>query len=173
MMKKVQKKICLLGAFAVGKTSLVKRFVDSIYGDEYLTTVGVKIDKKTIGVNDQLVKLMIWDLAGEDEFTDIRTAYLRGCAGGIVVVDGTRQKTAEVALKQITMLRTRYPEITLAVAVNKSDLEADWQIDYGEFVEKVGATANVTKTSAKSGDAVEQLFKELATQLVTNRSDAA
>jgi len=169
----LQKKVCLLGAFSVGKTSLVKRFVKSIYGEKYLTTVGVKIDKKSIFVGNQEVKLMLWDLAGEDEFTEIRTAYLRGCSGCVVVVDGTREKTASVALKQISLLRSQYPEIVISVAVNKADLQQDWQINYSEFCDSVGVRANIIKTSAKSGEAVEQLFTDHAARLISDQSNAA
>ena len=64
----LQKKICLLGAFSVGKTSLIQRFVSSLFDDKYLTTVGVKIDKKIVTVDQQEIMLMIWDLAGEDDY---------------------------------------------------------------------------------------------------------
>jgi small GTP-binding protein len=76
----IQKKICLLGAFAVGKTSLVSRFVKSIFSDRYYTTVGVKIEKKIVRVGEQQWNLIIWDLAGEDEFMQIRMSYLRGAS---------------------------------------------------------------------------------------------
>ena len=93
----LQKKICLLGAFGVGKTSLTRRFVDSIFSDTYLTTVGVKIDKKTVAVNGNTVNLLIWDIAGEDEVSAVRTSYLRGAAGYLLVVDVTRAQTLAVA----------------------------------------------------------------------------
>ena len=86
----IQKKICMLGAFAVGKTSLVQRFVKSLFSDRYLTTVGVKIDKKIVTVGDTEVSLVLWDLAGEDEFQSVQTSYLRGASGYLLVIDGTR-----------------------------------------------------------------------------------
>ena len=81
----IQKKVCMIGSFAVGKTSLVAQFVHSIYREQYLTTVGVKIDKKLVRVGDADVSLILWDLHGEDEFQKIRTAYLRGSSGFIFV----------------------------------------------------------------------------------------
>ena len=63
----LQKKICMLGGFSVGKTSLVKRYVQSVFSETYLTTVGVKIDKKTVDLSDRIVHLILWDLAGEDD----------------------------------------------------------------------------------------------------------
>ena len=62
-----QKKVCVLGAFGVGKTSLVRRYVQSIFSDAYLTTVGVKIDKKNLNVGETPVTLILWDIAGEDD----------------------------------------------------------------------------------------------------------
>ena len=89
----IQKKICMVGAFAVGKTSLVARFVKSIFSDKYLTTVGVKIDKKEMVVDGNEINLILWDLAGEDEFIQLQTTYLRGSSGYILVADGTRAST--------------------------------------------------------------------------------
>ena len=65
----IQKKICMLGAFAVGKTSLVKQYVSGIFSEKYHTTVGVKIDKKMVEVDGQSMTLILWDLHGEDEFS--------------------------------------------------------------------------------------------------------
>ena len=84
----IQKKICMLGAYAVGKTSLVGRFVRSMFSEKYQTTVGVKIDQKTVNVGDQQVNMMLWDLHGEDEAQKVRLSYLRGASGYILVVDG-------------------------------------------------------------------------------------
>ena len=64
----IQKKICMIGTSGVGKTSLVSRFVQSIFADKYLTTVGVKIDKKIVTVDGTEMTLMIWDLAGDDDY---------------------------------------------------------------------------------------------------------
>ena len=89
----LQKKICMLGSFAVGKTSLVRRYVESIYSDVYHTTVGVKIDKKTVQVGEQEVGLVLWDLYGEDEFQKMRWSYVRGASGYLLVADGTRRAT--------------------------------------------------------------------------------
>ena len=80
----IQKKVCLLGGFAVGKTSLVSRFVTSIFSEKYLTTVGVKVDKKLVSVNGQDVTLMLWDIYGEDEFQTVQPSYLRGASGYLV-----------------------------------------------------------------------------------------
>ena len=93
----IQKKICMVGAFATGKTSLVSRFVKSIFSDIYLTTVGVKIDKKLINFKDYELNLILWDIHGEDEFQKVRMSYMRGASGYFLVVDGTRRYTLEQA----------------------------------------------------------------------------
>ena len=77
----IQKKVCLIGSFATGKTSLVSRFVKSIFSEKYLTTVGVKVDKKDIDLGGQLARLILWDLHGEDELQALRTSDLRGSSG--------------------------------------------------------------------------------------------
>ena len=89
----LQKKICMLGGFAVGKTSLVRRFVQSIFSETYLTTVGVKIDKKSVVLSDKTVDLILWDLAGEDDIGSFRLSYVRGASGLVLVADGTRAAT--------------------------------------------------------------------------------
>src|SRR5262245_38185024 len=93
----LQKKVCMVGAFSVGKTSLVRRYVQSIFSDAYLTTVGVKIEKKVVSVGAEPVTLILWDIAGEDDVTSIRTSYLRGAAGYFLVVDVNRAETLDVA----------------------------------------------------------------------------
>src|SRR5579863_4064988 len=94
----LQKKICMIGSFAVGKTSLVRRYVETIYSDVYHTTVGVKIDKKVVRLGEQEISLVLWDLYGEDEFQTMRWTYARGASGYLLVSDGTRRATFEKAL---------------------------------------------------------------------------
>src|SRR6187455_2295151 len=93
----IHKKICMLGGFAVGKTSLVAQYVTSLFSDKYLSTVGVKIDKKQIAVDGRDVTLMLWDVAGQDDFQSVQESQLRGMAGYLLVVDGTRRATLETA----------------------------------------------------------------------------
>jgi len=161
----IQKKICLLGAFAVGKTSLVSRFVNSIYSDEYLTTVGVKVDKKPVTLGDKEVNLIVWDLAGEDEFQKVSMDYLRGAAGFLLVADGTRLSTLETA----RMLRQRVADsigkIPFVFIINKNDLSAEWEIDDQAIDDCQAAGWNVIKSSAKSGEGVEEAFKLLAEKI--------
>ena len=95
----IQKKICMVGPPAVGKTSLVARYVQSLFSEKYLSTVGVKVDKKLLQVDGREMTLMLWDLAGDDDFQPLKLAYLRGAAGYLLVADGSRRATLEHALE--------------------------------------------------------------------------
>jgi len=161
----IQKKICLLGAFAVGKTSLVSRFVKSIYSDEYLTTVGVKVDKKPVTLGDKEVNLIVWDLAGEDEFQKVSMDYLRGAAGYLLVADGTRLSTLETARMLRQRVADNVGEIPFAFIVNKNDLSAEWEIDDQAIADCQAAGWAVIRSSAKTGEGVEEAFKLLAEKI--------
>jgi small GTP-binding protein len=162
----LQKKICLLGAFAVGKTSLVQRFVKSIYSDEYHTTVGVKVDKKTVRIAEEDMNLIIWDLAGEDELQKVEMTYLRGASGYLLIADGTRRDTLETA----RMLQRRVNEtsgpLPFIFLINKSDLLNEWEIEEGAIAEFEGLGVEIIKTSAKTGEGVEAAFTLLSEKLL-------
>jgi len=161
----LQKKICLLGAFGVGKTSLTQRYVSSIFSDKYLTTVGVKIDKKTLDVGATPVSLVIWDIAGEDEVSAVRTSYLRGAAGYLLVVDVTRAQTLDVARHIQARVATEIGDIPFLCLLNKIDVE-NWDIAEARFEELQQAGWTVERTSAKTGAGVEEAFTELARRIV-------
>jgi small GTP-binding protein len=158
----IQKKICMLGAHAVGKTSLVSRFVSSIFSEKYLTTVGVKIDRKPIAVDGRDVILMLWDISGQDEFQSVQQSYLRGSAGYLLVVDGTRRATLETAAKLHDMARRVVGPVPFVVVLNKADLESDWQVDEHGLWKLADQGAPIVRTSAKSGAGVEDTFVKLA-----------
>ena len=123
----IKKKICMLGAFAVGKTSLVQRYVHSLFSEKYLTTVGVKIDKKTVDAGGAPVDLILWDIHGEDEFQAVRPSYLRGASGCLLVVDGTRRHTLHTAHSLLKRTRDTVGGIPVIFIFNKSDLQASWE----------------------------------------------
>lgn len=158
--KSLQRKVCMLGAFSVGKTSLVQRFVSSLFSDKYLTTVGVKIDKKVVATNAQDVTLMLWDLAGEDAYHTIKTSYLRGAAGCIIVIDGTRPKTLEVAREIIDLVQKSVGEIPFIIALNKADRKDEWLLE-SEDIAQLRQAHVVIETSAKSGANVDEMFRSL------------
>jgi small GTP-binding protein len=157
----IQKKICMLGAFAVGKTSLVSRFVSSIFSDKYLTTVGVKIDKKSLTIGDKEVTLMLWDIYGQDEFQTVQKSYLRGAAGYLLVVDGTRRATLETASKLQQTAQQVAGSVPFVVVLNKADLVSEWQVDERGLWKLAERGASIVRTSAKTGDGVEETFLKL------------
>jgi small GTP-binding protein len=161
----IQKKICLLGAFAVGKTSLVARFVESIFSEKYLTTVGVKISRKALQVGNQAWHLMLWDLAGEDEFLQLRPSYLRGSSGYLLVVDGTRRASLDTAVSMQQRATTAVGNVPFVVLFNKSDLENEWEIGNEAFEELSRRGWPWLKTSAKTGEGVEEAFRVLIAKL--------
>lgn len=163
----MQKKICMLGAFAVGKTSLVSRFVRSVFADKYLTTVGVKVDKKIVALGDGGdVTLMLWDLYGHDDFQSLRTSYLRGASGYLLVADGTRHQTLEVARSLQKTAHGALGNVPFVFVLNKSDLEAEWQVDERALVRIAEQGWPIIRTSAKTGAGVEDAFLRLARDVV-------
>lgn len=161
----LQKKICLLGAFGVGKTSLVRRYVDSIFSDAYLTTVGVKIDKKVLTVGSEEIALILWDIAGEDEIAAVRVSYLRGAAGYLLVVDGTRPETLETAESIQKRITAEIGPTPFFVLLNKADLVEDWALPPERIEVLEAAGWSFRRTSAKTGDSVQETFAELAARL--------
>src|SRR6476620_8957647 len=124
----LQKKICMLGAYAVGKTSLVSRFVRGIFSDKYQTTVGVKIDKKTAMLGEQEVSLILWDLVGEDDYIQVRTSYLRGSAGYLLVADGMRRPTLDKAVELQNRAEGEIGKLPFILLINKLDVIDGWEI---------------------------------------------
>jgi small GTP-binding protein len=161
----IQKKIVLLGAPGVGKTSLVRRFVQSLFDDTYLTTIGVKVDKKVLQAGGQDVTLMLWDVAGTEEHFSVPPSYVRGAAGYLLVVDGTRPATLGAALDLVGQLRKELATLPAVLVLNKADLVDAWAVDEAS-VTATGWGQPVLRASAKTGTAVEQAFTLLADSLL-------
>jgi small GTP-binding protein len=161
----LQKKICMLGGFSVGKTSLVRRYVASIFSETYLTTVGVKIDKKTVDLSGRTVNLILWDLAGEDDIASLRMSYLRGAAGYVLVADGTRPSTLDVALSLRQRVETEYGSLPFVLLLNKNDLTDQWTLGDDEIAGLRNDGWWVQSSSARTGEGVEDAFTDLAVRL--------
>jgi hypothetical protein len=162
----MQKKICMVGAFATGKTSLVSRFVKSIYSEVYHSTVGVKIDKKLVRIADREVNLILWDLHGEDEFQKVQISYLRGASGYFLVVDGTRRYTLDKALSLQQRVEETIGKVPFVLLLNKSDLSEEWEIEDTTVNSILQKNWTVIKTSAKTGVGVEEAFLRLTKQML-------
>ncbi len=162
----IQKKVCLLGTSGVGKTSLVAQFVHSMFSEKYLTTVGVKIDKKTVRVGEVEVMLMIWDLAGDDDFQRLQTSYLRGTSGFLLVADGTRSITLDQVLELKERVGPSMGTAPFLLAINKADLAPQWEVNEERIARLAADGWYVTRTSAKMGEGVEAAFAELARRMI-------
>ena len=162
----IQKKVCMLGGFAVGKTSLVARYVSSIFSEKYLSTVGVKVDKKTVSVDGQDVNLLVWDVYGQDEFQAVQSSYLRGASGYLLVADGTRPLTLETARALQKKAEDVVGAVPFLLVLNKSDLEHDWQVDDRTLVRLADSGWQVVRTSAKTGAGVEEAFLKLSRDIM-------
>jgi small GTP-binding protein len=164
-MSAIAHKVCMLGDFGVGKTSLVARFVHSTFSDRYLTTVGVKVDSKEIALPGRAAcKLVIWDIAGRSHLDTLNMTYLRGASALLLVADGTRERSLHAALNLLMQSRTLLPEAAVALAVNKLDLVEEWEIAPAVLAE-LRRTLPVHETSARSGAGVEAAFADIATRL--------
>lgn len=157
----IQKKICMVGAFGVGKTSLVSRFVHSIFSEKYQTTVGVKIDKKVVQHSAGDVTLILWDLAGEDALITVRPAHLKGASGYLLVMDGLRRNTLDIAVDLHKRVNEAVGTIPFVCVVNKADLRDSWEIQRSDLDNIVSRGWMVVETSAKTGSAVEGMFRTL------------
>ncbi len=162
----IKKKICMLGSFAVGKTSLVQRFVHSIFSEKYHTTIGVKIDQKQVAVEGQDVTLMLWDIHGEDEFQTIKPAYVMGSSGYFIVMDGTRRNTIEKGLQLQQMVEKTIGKVPFIVLVNKADLQPQWEITDDDLARLENNGITILKTSAKTGEGVEEAFQKLTKEIL-------
>ena len=132
------RKVCLIGDFAVGKTSLVSRFVRSTFGEQYLTTVGVKID----------------------------TSYLRDAAGYLLVADGTRLETLHSAVELQASVERQLGRVPFSLVLNKADLEDRWALDQNRLAAVDLRGWRVGRTSALNGNGVETAFAQLGAQLM-------
>lgn len=158
----IKKKICMLGSFGVGKTSLTSKFVMNLFSEKYHTTIGVKVDKKIVRVDETELTLMLWDMAGEEENIPVKLSYVRDAAGYFLVIDGTRKQTLDVGLSIQERIRTQIGDLPFVVAINKLDQLENWEIQESQLEELAGKGWPLFKTSAKSGDQVELAFLTLA-----------
>ena len=147
----------MVGVFGTGKTSLVQRFVHSMFSERYLTTVGVKIDRKPIQLDGADLTLVLWDLAGRDGHEDITTSYLRGSHAVLYVADGTRRETCDQLPELQALVRQAAGEVPEVLALNKSDLKERWALAAGDE-QALSKTFDLVRTSAKTGDGVEETF---------------
>ncbi len=158
----------MLGSFAVGKTSLVQRFVNSIFSEKYQTTIGVKIDQKIVDVDGSEVNLLLWDIHGEDDYQKVKPAYIMGSSGCFIVVDGTRKASLEIGYELIEMAKKTAPNSVIVVLINKCDLKDEWDITNDDIAGLRSAGFEVIETSAKTNSAIDTAFYTIS-KLMLNK----
>lgn len=166
----VQKKICMLGEFAVGKTSLVQRYVEGIYNDKYQSTIGVCISRKSVNTANQPVRLLLWDLAGGDDFIGVQKNYIIGLAGAVIVCDLSRPETINAFGRYARLAREHNPNAAIIFLGNKVDMIDDQTMPVVDEMKSVaqGLGGDAFFTSAKTGEQVEMVFVHLANLLGSN-----
>lgn len=163
-MADVVRKVCMLGDFGVGKTSLVARYIANTFSDKYLTTVGVKTDTKLVQLAERRIKMVLWDIAGKDSLDTLKLTYVRGSTGLVMVADGTRAPTVLSAMQLLRQAREEIGEVAAVLLVNKFDLFEQWEVAPSQLAE-LRERMPVFETSALSGESVEEAFTALAERL--------
>ncbi len=159
----ISKKVILTGSFGVGKTSLFNQFIYESFSDKYLTTIGVKVNKKSVTVGTEEVSILLWDIAGEVSQDKVPNSYLLGAAAVFYVFDLNRPTTYKNLETDLAHLRNLLPHATIRVVGNKKDLLTDEQL------QALGSEMPISwdvLTSAKTGENVESLFTQLAQEFV-------
>ena len=152
----------MVGDFAVGKTSLTQQFVNQIFSEQYLTTIGVKIDTKIVNLSDgKQCKVIVWDVAGRDSLTPLQTSYLMGATGFMLVIDGTRRDSIDSVKFLIDSAQQKLPEAPFFILVNKSDLTDQLLFEEKDQHFFESNDWPFIFTSAKTGENVEKAFNEL------------
>ena len=159
----IVRKVCLVGTFAVGKTSLATRFLTNTFSGGYLPTVGVRVGSREVDlVAGDRAKLVVWDIAGHDDMSTLGSTYLKGSAGIVLVADGTRAATYLTALRLRRQAEATLGSVPAVLVLNKHDLPDDWEVSDGAIEEAKESGLQIFLTSAKTGDGVVEAFKAMA-----------
>jgi len=167
----IQKKVCLLGDFAVGKTSLVRRFVEGIFDEKYLSTIGTRISRRALTLEraGQAVELtlLIWDLAGGERFSQVMESYYRGAAGAMLVCDLTRPETLKALRDYAEDFWSVNPQAPLVLVGNKVDLTDQRALSDQDLATIAGqCQAPWFTSSARTGENVERAFRLLGERMI-------
>jgi small GTP-binding protein len=177
--KRFKAKICLVGEYQVGKTSLIRRYVKDEFDDKYLMTLGAKVSKKEIDVlvDGMAVRanLAIWDFMGQEGFRELFSdAYFSGARGILAVADLTRPSSLKALGPWIESVRSVAGKVPMILAGNKADLVLDAAIPDAELAKFAAAYGcPCLRTSAKTGANVEQAFRILTTTVARQQLASA
>jgi len=167
-------KVVLLGDAAVGKTSLINQFVESSFNEDYKPTLGANIIRKDVSL-DKLnlnVRLIIWDLAGQEKYRVVRSMYFQGCQGALLVYDVTRYSTFDSINSKWLRDFKKYvkKEGAYILIGNKSDLTDQRTVtqERGKKIAQKIKASHFIETSAKLGENIEEAFILLVNQILNN-----
>lgn len=167
--RKFVKKVCLLGDGAVGKTSLIRRYILNLFDDRYVVSFGTKVTKKVLMLDDLEMTLSIWDILGQKAHTKLHEAYYRGASAAFLVCDRTRPETIESLSEWAESFRKVNPSGVMHMLANKSDLPS---VVTGNSIAEMAAKLSVgfDETSAKTGQNVEKAFEEISRKIMGDAS---
>ena len=159
----ISKKVVITGHFGVGKTSLFNRFLTNTFNEKYLTTIGVRVDKKTIIIDGEEIALILWDLAGEVSQEKVPRSYFSGANAVIYVFDLSRPATYSRLEDDLRYIQSLLPYALIRKVGNKKDLVND------ETLKKIHAETHPDFfTSARTSENVEELFRGIGQNLLRN-----
>lgn len=168
-------KICIFGDAAVGKTALVRRYMQGLFEPEYKITVGVEFHIKYIEIDGIKVTLQIWDFAGENQFRFILPSYARGSAGGIFMYDTTRASSLENVKDWLKVFTTGTSkeawEVPLIMVGSKADMSAVREVSIERATELATEHdfSNFIECSSKSGQNIDRIFAILTRTIMQKR----
>lgn len=175
--KRMKAKICLVGEPAVGKTSLIRRYVLDEFDDEYIATMGAKVTKKEVEISNErvgnlTVSLLIWDIMGDKGFRELyKEAFFHGAQGVIAVCDVTRGESLSGLRSWIDLVSNVAGNIPTHFLGNKMDLKEGIVITESD-VKRISDSyeSSYFLTSAKTGENVEKAFLEVARRVIEKRA---
>jgi Ras-related protein Rab-1A len=164
-------KILIIGDSNVGKSSLLIRFSDKEYCENYITTIGLDFRTKKINIDNKIIRLEIWDAAGQERFKALTKLYYRNCYGVLLVFDIT-DKNSFINIENWINEFNKHcdiPNVSKILIGNKCDLISEKKVSYEE-INKLCLFYNLTyiETSAKDNTNVELTFNELAKEIIKN-----
>ena len=156
-------KTIVIGDTMVGKTSLIRRYVERKFDKTYIITMGVDITNKRVKIGDRNVNLILWDIGGQEKFDAIRKIYFRGANGALIVYDVTNYRSFVNVRKWFEELMKYTRDIPFILVGNKIDLKDERVVkseEGAQLSEQLGCP--FYETSAKTGENVDKIFYELA-----------
>jgi small GTP-binding protein len=162
-MKQVKKKVILAGSMSVGKTSLVNKYIYHKFSEQYISTIGVRIDKKSIELGDTQLNMILWDLAGENNQINTPQSYFLGAGGVLYVIDLNNPATFIAVAEEIDFIKNKLPNVPLLLIGNKKDLLSPSELD--KVLDMISITPDYL-TSAKEGENVELIFEKIGIKMI-------